>query len=122
MLTIDEAVRQLRVQPKFSDLVRDAYLGADVRESARRFRASGEFAEVVRLLGPTLQGAVVVDLGAGTSIASHAFASLGAATVYAIEPDPSEEVGRGAIRALERQSTTRPLCVRRADPTRCPQR
>src|SRR6266536_590956 len=100
MLTLDEAIRQLRRDPAHADLVRDAYLGRDVRDSLERFRHSGEFHETLRLLGG-VQGATIVDLGSGTGIAAAAFAAAGAALVYAIEPDPSEEVGRGAIARLQ---------------------
>ena len=52
---------------------------------------------VLRILGNRVKGATVVDLGAGTGIASYAFLQSGAKKVYAVEPDPSDEVGRGAI-------------------------
>ena len=99
-MPLDDAVRQLRAEPAYADLVRDAYLGRDVADSARRFAASGEFDEVRGLLGGALRGAVVADLGAGTGIASHAFLAHGAARAFALEPDPSDEVGQGAIRRL----------------------
>lgn len=100
-LSVVEAVRLLRADPARADLVRDAYLGADVADSARRFAASGEFDEVRRLLGQRLRGATVLDLGAGTGIASLALLEAGAAPVIAVEPDPSDEVGRGAIARLD---------------------
>jgi ubiquinone/menaquinone biosynthesis C-methylase UbiE len=86
--------------------VRDAYLGRDVQDSARRFAASGEWKAVRRLLRGRIEGATVVDVGAGSGIASVAFARAGAARVVAVEPDPSDEVGRGAI---GRQAA--PACV-----------
>jgi SAM-dependent methyltransferase len=46
-------------------------------------------------------GREVLDLGAGTGIASLAIANAGAARVYALDPDPSPVVGRGAIARLE---------------------
>jgi SAM-dependent methyltransferase len=100
LLTTDEAIRQLRGDPQWVDLVRDAYLGRDVADSARRFSQSGEFAEVKRILGRKLEGATILDLGAGIGMASLAFAAAGAARVIAVDPDPSEEVGRGAMARL----------------------
>lgn len=102
LMTLDEAVRYMRSQPVYADLVRDAYLGPDVADSARRFARSGEFEEVKRLLRGVWIGGTVLDLGAGTGIASRAFADAGARHVYAVEPDPSDEVGRGAIRRLSK--------------------
>ena len=99
-MTTEEAILQLRRDPSLADLVRDAYLGRDVVESARRFSESGEFAEVHRILGRKLAGATVLDLGAGIGMASLAFAAGGAARVIAMDPDPSNEVGRGAMARL----------------------
>jgi SAM-dependent methyltransferase len=100
-MTLDEAIRYMRSRPEYADVVRQTYLGEDVLESAERFTASGEFQEVRRLLRPDrLQGAAVVDLGAGIGIASYAFARHGASRVYAVEPDPSHEVGYGALERL----------------------
>lgn len=99
-LTIDEAVRYMRDNPVYADVVHNSYVGRDVCDSARRFTASAEFAEVMKLLGSFVVGGSVLDLGAGNGIASYAFCRSGAAQVYALEPDPSEEVGRGAMGRL----------------------
>ena len=97
MLSVDAAVLQLRADPQMADLVRDSYLDRDVLAAGKRFVDSAEFAEVRQRLGDHWRNGIVVDLGAGTGIASYAFAQSGAQKVYAVEPDPSEEVGRGAI-------------------------
>lgn len=89
-----EAFRTLRSDPRYAELTRDAYMTDDPRDDAERFAASAEFAEVERLLHP--RGREVLDLGAGTGIASFALGRTGAARVYAVEPDPSD-VGRAAI-------------------------
>jgi 2-polyprenyl-3-methyl-5-hydroxy-6-metoxy-1,4-benzoquinol methylase len=97
-LSVHEAVLRLRADPSQTDVVRDAYLGADVREACERFLASGEFRDLRARLTRWLPGARVLDVGAGTGIASHAFARAGAARVVALEPDPSDVVGNGAAR------------------------
>jgi SAM-dependent methyltransferase len=96
-MTVDEAIRQLRRDPAWANLVRDAYLGRDIADSVDRFVASAEWEEVRLLLSGRLQDAVILDLGAGTGIASAAFRGAGAGRVIALEPDPSDEVGRGAM-------------------------
>jgi ubiquinone/menaquinone biosynthesis C-methylase UbiE len=105
-MTLDEAIHWLRADPSSVDLVADAYLGRDVAASADRFLRSAEFAEVKRLLGPMLQDAVVADIGAGVGIASYALLESGASRVFAVEPDPSTEVGRGAIERLRTDTST----------------
>ena len=100
MMNTEDAVLHLRGDPQWKNLVRDAYLGEDVLEAAERFSHSGEFLEVVELLGRKLADATILDVGAGTGIASYAFAQKGAHLVYALEPDPSHVVGRGVIHHL----------------------
>jgi SAM-dependent methyltransferase len=100
MLTLDQAVRHMRSRPQYRDVVRDAYLGSNVEDSYLRFVTSAEWSEVKTQLGDAIRNSVVVDLGAGTGLASRAFIDAGAQRVYALEPDPSEEVGYGVIRRL----------------------
>jgi SAM-dependent methyltransferase len=99
-VTTEEAIRQLRGDSRYDARIRDSYLEPNVLGCAERFLASVEFAEVQELLGGCLQGATVLDLGAGNGIASYAMAKSGAKLVFALEPDPSEEIGRGAISRL----------------------
>src|SRR5574342_773547 len=96
--SVEEAVLRLRADPGRAGLRRDAYLDGDVAGACRRFLASGEFGEVRRLLAGRLQGGTVLDLGAGTGIASFALATAGASRVVALEPDPSDVVGHGCLR------------------------
>lgn len=105
-MSIDEAIVYMRGRPEYAATVRDAYLGDDLADAVARFAASGEWASVRALLdanlsrGCAVNGGTVVDLGAGTGIATAAFLRAGAARVYAIEPDASDLVGRGAVARL----------------------
>jgi SAM-dependent methyltransferase len=96
-MSLDDAVTLMRERPEFATLVHNAYLGPDLADSARRFASSGEFAAVRAILGDKINGAHVLDLGAGIGMASAAFLGAGAAHVIAIEPDPSQIVGSGAL-------------------------
>ena len=96
-MTTEQAVLHLRNDPRWARAMRDSYLDEDASAAARRFEASGEFAAVRTLLGEWLPGATVLDLGAGTGIATRAFSRAGASRVVALEPDPSHVIGRGAI-------------------------
>lgn len=117
-MSVDEAVRLLRADPRHADLIRNAYLGADVMDSARRFAASAEFQEVRRLLSLDLSSALVADVGSGTGIAAYAFAVAGSRLVCAIDPDPSEEVGVGASGRLGADRFQRVIAVGEALPLR----
>ena len=96
--TWEQAVRWFRAQPEFAQAVCQNYFDLPVRNAVERYAQGEEFAEVLRVLGVG-NGRSILDLGAGNGIASFAFAKHGW-HVTAVEPDPSEEVGAGAIRSL----------------------
>lgn len=104
----EEAVRWYRLQPDNQAMILANYFDLPVRTAVERYARSEEFAEVLRLLGPG-NGRAVLDLGAGNGIASYALARAGW-QVTALEPDPSDEVGAGAIRGL-RDQTGLPITV-----------
>ena len=97
----EQAVCWLRAQPDRRELVLAAYYDDPLLDAARRYAASGEWQEVARLVPPGSRRAL--DVGAGRGIASYALATLGL-KVDALEPDPSEIVGAGAIDALAREA------------------
>lgn len=100
MNTWEDAVRWCLDTPAMANLARDAYFGDPV-EVAARYSASSEYAEVRRVI-PQTPGRVL-DLGAGNGILSWALASDGW-EVTAVEPDPSNLIGAGAIRILAEQT------------------
>lgn len=93
----EEAVRWYRRTASAED-VRANYFDLPVIEAARRYARSREFATVNRILSAA-PGRVALDLGAGNGIASFALATRGW-SVQAVEPDPSDEVGAGAISTM----------------------
>lgn len=97
-LTWEQAVRWYRAQPGNESEILSNYFDLPVRQAAERYAASEEFRQVLRLLGAGA-GRKILDLGAGNGIASLALARNGW-LVTALEPDPSDEVGAGAIRSL----------------------
>lgn len=97
----EAAVRWLREQPDQRDLVLDAFYDDPLPAAAERYRLGEEWQGIRRLLGGR-RGAAL-DVGAGRGIASYALAWEGF-DVTALEPDPSDLVGAGAIRSLARDS------------------
>jgi len=98
LITWEEAVQSLRQQPEKQDLVRACYYDEPVVGAARRFATSEEWLATLDVVREWTPGKVL-DIGAGNGIASYAFAKAGC-TVSALEPDPSDLVGAGAIRGL----------------------
>ena len=97
----EDAVRWLREQKDQQELVRACFFDDPLLDAARRFHASEEWKAVQQIL-PQMAGKAL-DVGAGRGIASFALAEDGW-TVTALEPDPSNLVGAGAIAALARES------------------
>lgn len=100
-LTWEQAVLWLRSQPDQQELVRACYYDDPLFDAAIRFEASDEWQAVLEFL-PKSKG-TVLDLGAGRGISSYALAKA-SWWVTALEPDPSSNVGREAIRTLAEQT------------------
>ncbi|OWV92176.1 SAM-dependent methyltransferase [Rhizobium sp. R635] len=97
----EEAVQWLRNQPDQQFLVRACYFDDPLEDAALRFWQSAEWKAIAALL-PRPDGKAL-DLGAGRGISSYALARDGW-EVTALEPDPSDLVGAGAIHSLARAS------------------
>ena len=95
--TWEQAVKWLRQQPSYRDLVTAAYYDDPLVDAAERYRNSNEWATIRSLL-PNVKH-TALDVGAGRGIASYALAHEGF-QVSALEPDASELVGASAIRSL----------------------
>jgi SAM-dependent methyltransferase len=100
MIPWEQAVEQLRRDPAQAELVLACYYDDPLRGAAERFAASEEWVALQSWLPSRGR---VLDLGAGRGISSYAFAKTGW-EVIALEPDPSEVVGAGAIRSLSREA------------------
>ena len=96
--TWEQSVQWLRDQPDQQDLVKHCFYDDPLPAAAERFTQTEEWQAVEHLLKPYLP-AKVLDLGAGRGISSYAFTKAGC-NVVALEPDPSDLVGAGAIRQL----------------------
>ncbi len=96
----EASVQWLRAQPEHARLVRDAYLDDDNLGAAQRFAASDEFVATLELLSLRDESpARVLDVGGGNGIAAWALAHRGH-DVTAVDPDPSDDVGLGAVARL----------------------
>jgi len=97
-LSWEQSVEWLRSQANQIELAKACYYDDPIEQAACRFSASDEFKEVLKIASLQPQSRVL-DVGAGRGIASFGFASNGH-QVTALEPDPSQIVGRGAIEQL----------------------
>jgi SAM-dependent methyltransferase len=95
--TWEEAVAWLIAQPDKQEIVQACYYDSPPKSAADRYQQSQEWQGILPHLPAT--PAQALDLGAGRGIASYALARDGW-QVIALEPDPSDLVGVGAIQKL----------------------
>ena len=100
MKSWEETIVYIRSKPEYKNLVEKAYFEENLSLNVERFKNSIEFAETVKLLKKyNKTGTKILDIGCGNGISSIAF-SLNGYDVTAVEPDPSETIGAGAIKKL----------------------
>jgi SAM-dependent methyltransferase len=95
--TWEDAVASLISQADKQDIVKACYYDSPLKSAAERYFQSNEWQAITAYL-PSMTG-VALDIGAGRGISSYALAQSGW-QVTALEPDPSELVGGGAIQKL----------------------
>ncbi len=100
-MTWDETIKYIRTIPDLKKLVEEAYLEEDLTLNCERFKNSEEYHQTIAIINqyaPRAQS--ILDIGSGNGISAISFA-LDGYTVTVLEPDPSEDVGAGAIRKLK---------------------
>ncbi len=96
-MTWEETIKYIRTLPGYSDLIETSYFEEDLKLNVERFRSSDEYKETLLLLQQYVPGAkTILDIGSGNGISAISFA-LDGYKVTALEPDPSDTVGAGAI-------------------------
>jgi len=99
-VTWEETIKYIRTRPDLRDLVEKAYFEEDLPLNVERFKNGEEFAETLRVFKQYAPSAkTILDIGSGNGISAVSFA-LSGYKVIAVEPDPSETIGAGAIRKL----------------------
>jgi ubiquinone/menaquinone biosynthesis C-methylase UbiE len=101
-ITWEQAVTWARETKEMQPLVKNCYYDDPIELSAQRFYQSDEWAAIQDVLNFSAKD-IVLEVGAGRGIMSWAFAKSGC-QVFALEPDPSEIVGSGAIKQLCNQT------------------
>lgn len=100
-MTWEETIITIRGQEDMKTLVEQAYFHEDLEWNIDNFAKSHEYRETLKLIKKYASQAVsILDVGSGNGISAINFAKQGY-QVTAVEPDPSNTVGAGAINILK---------------------
>jgi ubiquinone/menaquinone biosynthesis C-methylase UbiE len=100
-MTWEETIEYIRAKPDYADLVEQAYFEENLQLNVERFVDTQEFKETLSIIDQYEPNAkTILDIGCGNGISAINFALRGY-RVAAVEPDPSNTVGAGAIRKLK---------------------
>lgn len=100
-MTWEETIEHIRKEKSYENLVESAYFSPNLKSNVERYIQTEEFKatlEEIKMLN-NAKNLSILDLGAGNGISTIAFALQGY-NVTALEPDPSETIGAGAIKIL----------------------
>jgi len=110
-MTWEETIQYIRSKSEYKELVAQAYFEEDLALNVKRFSASDEFSETLKLIQQYAPAAKrIADIGAGNGVSSVAMAQHGY-EVIAIEPYESSTVGYGAIEILKQNLNLTNLSV-----------
>lgn len=99
----EQTIDYIRSKEEYALLIEQAYLRADNELNIQSFSTSEEFSETLKLIEKKKPGKLkILDVGCGNGIASISFALKGH-DVTAIDPDPSDTVGTGAVEKLKQK-------------------
>lgn len=96
-----ETIEYIRTNPEYEWLVTNAYLDKNLIENINKFSNSEEFEETLTIINQLFPNnkPKILDIGSGNGISAISFALAGF-DVVALEPDPSDTIGVGAIKFL----------------------
>lgn len=99
-LSWEETIQYIREAPEYKELVEQAYFDEDLQLNVKRFRSTKEYSATLELIKHYAPKAkTILDIGCGNGISTINLAKEGY-SVTAVEPDPSNTIGAGAIRKL----------------------
>lgn len=100
-MTWEETIQMIREKPKYEGLVENAYFDADLPLNIERYYSGEEYHEIKQWLKQLgIYRGKILDIGSGNGVSAVSFARDGF-EVDALEPDPSDTIGAGAIRSLK---------------------
>lgn len=100
-ITWEETIKYIRSQPEYQKLVETAYFEENLPLNVERFRKGEEFVETLNILREYQpQAETILDIGSGNGISAVSL-TLAGYDVTAVEPDPSDTIGAGAIKKLK---------------------
>ena len=100
-MTWEETIEFIRDKEEYKGLVERAYFERDLLLNIERFRSGEEYKECLKYIKTFAPNAKkILDIGCGNGISCISLA-LDGYDVTAVEPEPSETIGAGAIRKLK---------------------